>query len=201
MFVRTYFVFCVKQNKKGKLKELIKVGPGIRTMKSIKLGPGIRTMKSIKPCGPANTLQTIYRALIQPYFDYCSYLWGVCNKQLKDKLQKFQNQAARIIAGASYEARSADILPSLAWDNLEARRHTTKSTLLYKVLSNHTGPNLKETLIRRNDMQINYELRNVHSDLVLPKPRREFLKQSFKYGGAKFCVKLYCVNRYFEIEN
>ena len=129
--------------------------------------------KRIKPYVPANTLQTIYRALIQPYFDYCTPLWGVCNKQLKDKLQKFQNWVWRIIAGASYENRSADVLRSLAWDNLETRRRTTKSTLLYKVLNNHTGPNLKETLIRRNAMQTNYELRNVLSDLALPKLRRE----------------------------
>ena len=37
-------------------------------------------------------------------------------------------------------------------------------------------------------MQTNYELRNVHSGLTLPKPRREFLKlnkASFKHSGAK----------------
>ena len=90
----------------------------------------IGMMKRIKPFVPANTSQTIYCELIQPYFDYCSPLWGVCNKQLKDKLQKFQNRAARIIAGASFETRSADVLRSLAWDDLETRRCTIKSILL-----------------------------------------------------------------------
>ena len=89
----------------------------------------------------------------------CFLLRGVYNK-LKKKLQKFQNQAARIIAGASYETRSAVVLRSLTWDNLKTRRRTTKSTLLYKVLNNHTGTNLKETLIRRNVVQSNYELPN-----------------------------------------
>ena len=84
-----------------------------------KVAAGIGMMKRIKPFIPANSLQTIYCALIQPYFDYCSPLWGVCNKQLKDKLQKFQNRAARIIAGASFETRSADVFRSLAWDDLE----------------------------------------------------------------------------------
>ena len=36
--------------------------------------------KRIKPYVPANTLISIYNALIQPYFDYCSPLWGTCNK-------------------------------------------------------------------------------------------------------------------------
>ena len=44
---------------------------------------------------------------------------------------------------------------------------------------------LKESLIRRNHMQTNYDLRNSHTDLALPKPKREFLKKSFKYSGAK----------------
>ena len=34
---------------------------------------------------PINTLYIIYRAIIQPYFDYCSPLRNVCNKQLKDR--------------------------------------------------------------------------------------------------------------------
>jgi hypothetical protein len=46
--------------------------------------------------------------LIQPYFDYCSPLWDICGTPLLDKLQKFQNRAARIIAGASYEIESAN---------------------------------------------------------------------------------------------
>ncbi len=150
-----------------------------------KVAAGIGMMKRIKPFVPANTLQTIYCALIQPYFDYCSPLWGVCNKQLKDKLQKFQNRAARIIAGASFETRSADVLRSLAWDDLETRRCTIKSILLYKVLNDYTGPNLKESLIWRNTRQTNYDLRSSLTDLTLPKPNREFLKKSFNYSGAK----------------
>ena len=66
-----------------------------------KVGAGIGILKRIKPYVPAYTLISIYNALIQPYFDYCSPLWGVCNKTLRDNLQKFQNRAARIIASAS----------------------------------------------------------------------------------------------------
>ena len=57
----------------------------------------------------------IYNALIQPYFVYCSplYIWDICGTQLLDKLQKFQNRAVRIIAGASYEIESAVVLETL----------------------------------------------------------------------------------------
>ena len=150
-----------------------------------KVGAGVGTLKRIKPYIPANMLQSIYSALIQPYFDYCSPLWDICNKTLKDKLQKFQNRAARIIAGASYEIRSADVLRALEWENLDSRRCMSKTALLYKILNDFSAPNLKELLIKRNSLQTDYDLRNSHTDLALPKPRREFLKKSFKYSGAK----------------
>ena len=123
-------------------------------------------------------------ALIQPYFDYCSPLWGVC-KTLKDKLQKFQNRAAKIIAGVSYDTRSADVLCSLSWNELEVRWRISKSLLKYKILNDYTGPNLKESLIKKNIWQTNYDLKNSQTDLALLKPKMEFLKKSFNFGGAK----------------
>ena len=60
-----------------------------------------------------------------------------------------------------------------------------KATLLYKILNDCSAPYLKELLMRRNSLQTNYDLRNSHTDLALPKPRCEFLKKCFKYSGAK----------------
>jgi hypothetical protein len=51
-----------------------------------------------------------------------------------DKLQKFQNRAARTIAGASYKSNSVDVLESLGSVTLERRRQKMKSILLYKIL-------------------------------------------------------------------
>ena len=112
-------------------------------------------------------------------------LWDTCNKTLKDKLQKYQNRAARIIAGASYEIRSADVLQALEWEDLESRRIITKATLMYKILNDYSAPNLKKLFKRRNSLQTSYALRNSQNDLDLPKPRREFLKKSFKYSGSR----------------
>ena len=122
--------------------------------------------------------------LIQPYFDYCSPIWGVCNKTLRDSLQRFQNRAARIIAGFSYESRSTDVLRSLDWENLERRWYSARATFLYKVLNDSAAPTLKDSFIDRNISQNNYNLRNSQTDLFLPKPNREFFKRSFKYSGA-----------------
>ena len=75
-----------------------------------KAGAGIGALRRAKPFVPADTLQVLYKALVQPYFDYCSPQWGICGKLLKDTLQKFQSRAAKVITGATYDIRSADVL-------------------------------------------------------------------------------------------
>ena len=57
---------------------------------------GIGALRRIKPFVPLCTLVTLYRSLIEAYFDYCSPLWDTCGKQLKDKLLKIQNRAGRV---------------------------------------------------------------------------------------------------------
>ena len=92
---------------------------------------GIGALRRIKPFVPLCTLVTLYRSLIEPYFDYCSPLWDTCGKQLKDKLQKIQNRAGRVITGSSYDVRSADVLNNLKWKTLETRRFHAKATLIW----------------------------------------------------------------------
>jgi hypothetical protein len=57
----------------------------------------------------------LYNAIIQPYFDYYSPLWDNCGIGLKDRLQKYQNRAARVITGATYDIRSSELLDNLNW--------------------------------------------------------------------------------------
>ena len=45
---------------------------------------GIGALRRIKPFVPLCTLVTLYRSLIEAYFDYCSPLWDTCSKQLKN---------------------------------------------------------------------------------------------------------------------
>ena len=98
----------------------------------------------------------IYNALTLPHFDY--------------KLQEFENRAARIIAGLSYEIDSADVLETLGWETLESKRQRIKSVFLYKILKNYTAPNLKQSLVGGgggSPMLSSYNLRNTKTDIAL----------------------------------
>lgn len=111
-------------------------------------------------------------------------MWDTCGKFLKDKLQRFQFRAARVLTGASYDIHSTDIIETLSWDTLDTRRLRAKSTLMNKILNEDTPPVLRNSFVRRNVDQTNYHLCNIVADLTLRKLRSEFLKSSFKYSGA-----------------
>ena len=104
---------------------------------------------------------------------------------LQDKLQKYQNRAARVISGAGYETRSTDVLESLGWETLEKRRLRNKAVLMYKILNDHSAPNLKQLFNKRNEAQTSYNLRNNQTDITLPNPKTEYLKRTLGYNGAK----------------
>ena len=148
-----------------------------------KVSAGIGVLKRTKPFVPNETLHTIYKALIQPYFDYCSPLWDNCGASLKQKLQRFQNRAARVLTGASYDTNSSDLLESLSWKNLETRFKLNKVVLVYNILGSGTAPCLRGAFSARSDYNV-YNLRGCDTDLSIPKPKKEFLKRSFKYRGA-----------------
>ena len=113
-----------------------------------KVRAAIGAMRRIKPFVPVDTLENVYKSLVQPYFEYRSPLWDNCGKLLKDKLQRFQSRAARVLSGTSYDIRSTDIVQTLSWDTLDGSRSRTKSTLMYKILNDDTAPNLKNSFVR-----------------------------------------------------
>ena len=152
-----------------------------------KVASGIGIIKRVKPFVPSETLHNLYNSLVLPYFDYCSPLWDNCGSMLKEKLQKLQNRAARIMTGANYVVRSADLLRGMSRKNLNDRHKMNKmnkSVLMFKILNNHSAPNLKNKFIARETNLRNYNLRNADVNLSVPKPRTDYLKKSLGYSGA-----------------
>ena len=54
---------------------------------------GIGALKRLRPFICEDTAILLYRALIEPYFDYCSPVWDGLSNELADKLQKLQSRA------------------------------------------------------------------------------------------------------------
>ena len=77
------------------------------------------------------------------------------------------------------------VLESLGWETLEKRRLRNKAVLMYKILNDHSAPNLKQLFNKKNEAQTSYNLRNNQTDITLPNPKTEYLKRTLGYNGAK----------------
>ena len=64
-------------------------------------GAGIAVIKLVKSFVSKDTLQVLYKAIVQPYFEFLItvvlYARDNCGKVLKEKIQKYQSRAARVI--------------------------------------------------------------------------------------------------------
>jgi hypothetical protein len=71
-----------------------------------------------------------------------------------------------VITGASYAVRSTDVLDALGWQTLDVKRLENKLIMIYKVLNDHTAPNLSEFFCKRNTIQSNYDLKKTFDIVV-----------------------------------
>ena len=82
-----------------------------------KVSSGIGAIKRVRHLVPKATLHLIYQALIHPHFNYCNTVWGNCGITLRNKLQKLQNRAARVLTFSDYED-AGYLFELLGWKNL-----------------------------------------------------------------------------------
>ena len=150
---------------------------------SKKASKGIGILRRAKKYISQQSLLTIHQSLVQPYFDYCSLVWGDCNQTCKDKLQKLHNRAARVITGDTYDVRSRKILLKLRWETLEKRSEEQMIDMVNKAL-NHMCP-LAITSMFHIANNENYDLRSNNKTLMLSKPKTNTMKRSFTYQAAQ----------------
>ena len=146
-----------------------------------KIASGIGAIKRCRPFVNLTILETVFNALVQPYFNYCSEVWGHCNKSLSNKLQKLQNRAARILTFSSYDSSADPLFERLNWKRLDIQRQIQLITMVYKSIHG-LAPNYLGSLFNKYDPP--YHLRNSENKLAVPLPRTNFLKNSFSYNGA-----------------
>ena len=124
---------------------------------------------------PQATLISVYNAIVQPHFDYCSLFWDIGNAYSLEKLQKMQNRAARVITGKSFEVRSQSILQELGWQPLVDRWKQNKAEFMYKGKNGNCLTNITNMFNVKNNLQ--YNLRNNECDFTAEKPKTNFFKK------------------------
>jgi len=149
-----------------------------------KISSGMFALRKLKPILTKELLVVIYKAIIEPHFDYCCLVWDSINDTLSDKLQKLQNRCARIITGAPYLTVSTEeVFSQLKWKTLNRKRAEQKAIMMFKVANGKVPPYLEKIFCTKKPS--NYETRGSNQMFRLPKIRTEIYKNSFAYTGAK----------------
>ena len=153
-----------------------------------KVSKAIGMIRRMKNFVPQSTLISVYNAIVQPHFDYCSLVWDIGNVYSLEKLQKMQNRAARVITGRSYEVRSETILQESAWQPLIENWKENKAVFMYKAKNGKYLTTITDIFSVKNNE--NYNLRNNDCDFSIKKPKTNFLKKSIGYSGEKIWNEL-----------
>ena len=128
----------------------------------------------------------LYKTLVLPHLDYCSFVCGNCGATLRCKLQKLQYRAARIITRSGQEVRSTKILIDLGWSDLETRRMFQKSTIMYEIKNGIAPTYLRDLLILfiKTNFTHTHNLRRAGINAKILQPKTEYYERSPSYSGT-----------------
>ena len=146
----------------------------------------IRNIGKIRNLLSYNACSTIIHALISCRLDYCnSLLYNVPTHKI-DRLQRLQNQCARILTKSPRREHITPVLKSLHWLKIQDRITYKILMLTYKSYYNIAPTYLCE-LISRRESSVNTRLGADHHQLSMPPISKDcsntFLERSFIYAA------------------
>ena len=153
---------------------------------SSKITRNIGILKRIRRFISQESLLLLYHTLIEPYFRYCSIVWGQCGETLKDKLQILQHKAARTIAKLrSDEANHSDLLTKFGWLSVRNLIKLDTAVFVYKEINN-LHPEQSDSPFQMLDCLYSYNTRFViNNNLFIPRGKTKNFQKTVSFSGSK----------------
>ena len=108
----------------------------------------------------------MYFTFIRPILENVDIVWNNCTQYEVNELEKIQNEAARIVTGATKLVSIDSLLQETGWETLSNRRKKHKLFLFYK-MQHQMSPDCLASLVSPTiGSTTNYQLRN-SSDLLI----------------------------------
>ena len=134
-------------------------------------------MRKIKLSVKRKTLEQLYTSFLRPILEYASVVWDGCTVLEKDKLEKIQHEAARIVSGLTRSVSLDRLYKEISWSSLSERRTYQKLLLAYKIKT-HQTPGYLSDLFPNMLESVPYNLRNPFDFTVINR-RTELFSKSF----------------------
>ena len=117
-------------------------------------------MRKLKFKLDRKSLQIIYFTFIRPILEYADVVWNNCTQYEVNELEKIQNEAARIVTGATKLVSIDSLSHETGWETLLNRRQKHKLLLFYKMQNNLSPDYLSSLVPPTIGDTTNYPLRN-----------------------------------------
>ena len=103
----------------------------------------ISALNRLKNILPLKSKESLYRAFILPYFNYCNQVWHHCGKMNTAKLGKVNERALRyIFKSTSYQ----DFLQRISLPSMETRRIQDMLLTINNTISDKVPPAIRDLI-------------------------------------------------------
>ena len=117
-------------------------------------------MRKLKYMFSRQALNQMYISYARPLLEYSSLVWDGCSEQDKTALERFQNEAARIVTGLTRSTSIANLYRECGWGSLAKRRQFQKLCFMYKCSNNLVPDYISDIIPPLVGEVTNYSLRN-----------------------------------------
>ena len=125
-------------------------------------------MRKLKFTVRRKTLNQINVSFLRPILEYTSVVWENCTFNEKDKLEKIQIEAGRIVTGLTRSTSLYNLFRELGWLTLSERRKYQKLVLAYKITHDMVPQYLSSLFPQNVGNSVSYNLRNNDDFVLLP---------------------------------
>ena len=134
---------------------------------------------------PLNTLQHIYRSLIQPYLLYGITAWGPADKIHRNKILCLQKRALRLIFFGDYKAHAVPFFISSSLLPLDLLYFKSVAVFMYDVSNNTSPPQISNLFNYQHNILSHNTRSSTRDNFFLKYSRSDKQNMSFSRNGVR----------------
>ena len=150
-----------------------------------KISTSIGIIARLRHFVPLNTLQHIYRSLIQPYLLYGITAWGRADKIHRNKILCLQKRVLRLMFFGDYKAHAVPFFISSSLLPLDLLYFKSVAVLMYDVSNNTSPPQISNLFNYQHNIHSHNTRSSTRGNFFLEYSRLDKLNMSFSRNGVR----------------
>ena len=150
-----------------------------------KISTSIGIIARLRHFVPLDTLQHIYRSLIQPYLLYGITAWGRADKTHRNKILRLQKRALRLMFFCDYKTHAIPCFISSSLLPLDLLYFKSVAVLMYDVSNNTSPPQISNLFNYQHNIHSHNTRSSTRGNFFLEYSRLDKQNMSFSRNGVR----------------